>query len=251
MTEHEAILRNLGLSEKGSKLYLACLRLGEATVLELARESRIKRTSIYYILEELKEHGALIETRRNKKIRYVAANPKDLLVFARERHAEAEKSLHVLEEERRALTARHRVYFLYGPAGFKQIWNMILRSPDREYRIIAAAEEFDNFVPEKYLLSEIIAKKKKLGIKSRQLIVDSPLARKIIAKDGTENRVSKLLPPASKIAFSEIITSEFVAFISPRFDNTLFVIEDDLFAKTRQVIFDSHWNSLPSGTKHF
>jgi sugar-specific transcriptional regulator TrmB len=250
MNEHETILRNLGLSEKGAQLYLACLRLGEATVLDLARESGLKRTTIYYILEELTGSGALVETKRSKKTRYVAADPKDLLIAARERHAEAEKSLHILEEQRGSLSGQHRVYFLYGPAGFKQIWNMILRSKDREYRIISAAEEFSGFIPEKYLLSEIIAKKKRLGFKSRQIVADSPLARKIIVKDTEENRTSKIMPFTSKIGFSEIITSEFVAFISPRYDNTLFVVEDELFAKTRQVIFDSLWSSLPTLPAH-
>ena len=68
MNEISQKLQNIGLSEKGANVYLASLKLGEATVLSLAKHSGVKRTSIYYVLSELKELGALSETKRQKKI---------------------------------------------------------------------------------------------------------------------------------------------------------------------------------------
>jgi len=98
---------------------------------------------------------------------------------------------------------------------------------------------------EKYILEEIIQKKKRLGIKSRQLISDSGYGRQIVAKDKEENRISKFLPPEHPILFTEVICAEFVAFISPRFDNTLFVVENERFAETRKGIFEITWRALP------
>jgi len=238
------IVKNLGLSEKAAKLYLACLELGEATVQKLSKATSIKRTTIYYILGELKLSGAVTETERNKKTYYIAEDPRILLKRVKEKLWGFEQSLKTIEGKKHSVFKRPRVYFLYGPMGFKKIWDMILGSSKREYRIITEGESFFDFVREKYILDEIIKTKKSKGISSRQLISDSPYARDIVAKDLRENRVSKILPSRHKLPFTEIITDDFVAFISPRYDNTLFVVENELFAKTRQSLFEILWDSL-------
>lgn len=239
-----AILQNIGLSEKGASVYLAALELGEATVQELARWSHVKRTTIYYTLTELLERGALKETKRNRRIYYIAEPPSTLLKNAKEYLSDFEESLGKLEELRHTVYKRPRLTFFYGPAGFKEIWNMIFESKEKEFMIITSGENFLDFVKEKYILDDIIRTKKKLGVRSRQIIVDSPYARKIIAKDMQENRVSKLLPPGGKLPFTEIICSDFVAFISSRLENNLFVVENESFAQSRQTVFETLWQKL-------
>src|SRR3989338_1979975 len=92
------ILKNVGLSEKAARVYLASLGLGEAPVQKLAEHAGVKRTTVYYVLEELIEFGALIEVRRNKKIAYVPAEPSHLLQRARERLNDFEAALAIFEE---------------------------------------------------------------------------------------------------------------------------------------------------------
>ena len=239
------ILRNIGLSEKAAKVYLSSLVLGEATVLSLAKHSGVKRTSIYYTLDELKDIGAITETKRQKKIYYLPTPPKDVIKRMRDKVFEAEDFIEELEKIKHSVFKKPRVYFLYGPSGFKKIWDMVFASRDKEFRIITEGANFLDFVREKYILDDIIKNKKKLNISSRQLISDSPYARQIVAKDLTENRKSKFLPKNYPIPFTEVICSEFVAFISPRFDNNLFVVENERFAETRKSIFEITWESLP------
>lgn len=244
MTDLIEIIKNLGLSAKEAKIYLAALELGEASVQQLAKKSKIKRTTLYYILDELIEAGALIYTKVGKKIYYIPEQPATLLKNAKEKISNFEESLKLLEERIGYIHNKPRVYFLYGSAGFKEAWDMILNTKEAEYRIITQGENFLDYVREKYILDEIIARKKKLGILSKQLITDSSYAKKIIAKDGQENRISKLLPPIYKLPFTEIITESVVTFISPRFNNMIFVVENEYFSKTRKSIFESLWNSI-------
>lgn len=238
------VLQRVGLSDKAAKVYLSALTLGEATVLTLAKHSGVKRTSIYYTLEELRTLGALIETKRQKKVYYLPVEPKELIKRLRERVFEAEDYVEQLEKMKHSVYKKPRVYFLYGPTGFKKIWDMVFASRDKEFRIITEGKNFLDFVREKYILDDIIKNKKQLKISSRQLIVDSPYARDIIAKDKAENRTSKILPKYHKLPFTEVICSEFVAFISPRFDDTLFVVENERFAETRKAIFEITWESI-------
>lgn len=238
------ILKNIGLTEKAAQVYLSALMLGEATVLGLSKHSGVKRTSIYYTLDELKNLGALTETKRQKKTYYLPAPPRELIKHIREKVYEAEDFVEELERIKHSIFKKPRVYFLYGPSGFKQIWDMVFASKDKEFCIITEGKNFLDFVREKYILEDIIKNKKKLNISSRQLISDSPYAREVIAKDYMENRKSKLLPRAYKIPFTEVICAEFVAFISPRWDNNLFVVENESFAETRKSIFEITWEQL-------
>jgi len=242
------ILKNLGLSEKAAQVYLASLELGEAPVQKLAERAGLKRTTVYYVLEELVAFGALVETKQNKKIEYVPAEPSHLLQRAKERLNDFETALGVFEERRRAVYPKPQILLFYGPAGFKEIWSMIFSSGEKEFRIITPAQSFLGFVKEKYIIDWIIKEKKLLGIKSKQLISDTPYARQVVAKDHREGRQSKFLPKEYPLPFTEIITKEFVAFISSRFDNMLFVVQNDAFAKTRTSLFELLWEKLQKPT---
>ncbi len=243
-------LKNIGLSDKAARLYISSLEMGEATVQDLSRHSGIKRTSIYYVLKELAASGALIASRRGHKLYYMAQEPRAFLKHTRERLTDLEESIDTLEEHKHPVSHRPRVDFLYGPAGFKQVWDMLFALAPEEYFIITNGEDFLDFVKEKYIVKEIISTKRKLGIVSRQLITDSPYAREIVAKDMSENRTSKLLSPRYPLHFTEIICDEFVAFISPRTDNLIIVIENETFAKTRASPFHILWNTLPKPDFH-
>jgi len=244
MADLVEVVKNLGLTTKAAKIYLAALELGEASVLELAQRSRIKRTTLYYILDELVEAGVLIATKTGKKINYVPEQPATLLKNTKEKVLSFEESLALLEDKAAHMNRKPRVYFLYGSAGFRQVWDMILSTKEKEFRIITEGENFLDYVKEKYIIDEIIAKKKKFGVRSRQLIRASEYARKIVAKDVQENRVSKFLPTIYKLPFTEIITETLVAFISPRFNNMIFIVENDAFSRTRRSVFETLWSSL-------
>lgn len=244
--DYVGLVKNLGLTEKAARVYLAALETGEATVQDLAKRAVLKRTTVYYVLHELLEFGALIVTKRNRKQYYIPEEPKNLLKRARERITDVEDSLSALEERKHAVRRRPRVSFLYGPTGFKQVWDMIFASSEKNYSIMTLGENFLDFVHEKYVLDQIIKTKRKLGFSSKQLITDSPYARKIVEKDARENRASKLLPSRYPLLFTEIVCKDLVAFISPRPDNLIMVIENASFAKTRRAAFEILWNALPN-----
>jgi sugar-specific transcriptional regulator TrmB len=244
MTHILELIKQFGLNDTEAKLYKAALELGEASVQDMARIAGVKRTSIYYMLDDLVSKGILVSLKRNKKVRYTATPPSDLLKAFRSRLVDLEDSIQTIEDHRKTFFRRPAVYFLEGPSGFKQVWNMIFESHPKEYRIMTEGLNFLDFVKEKYIVEEIINTKKKLNVVSRQIIPDSPYARKIISKDGSENRQSRLLPARTPVPFTEIIAPKMVAYISPRFNNVIFVVENEVFAESRRVVFDLLWDTL-------
>lgn len=245
MADLVTMIEQYGLNKSEARLYLAALEIGESSIQDLAKKAKIKRTSIYYMLSDLESKGVLTKIKRNKKDYYIATPPADLLKSFKHRLIEFEKTTEILEQHRGKIFKKPRIYFLEGPSGFKQVWNLIFASYPKEYRITTEGLNFLDFVREKYVVNEIIKQKKAQGVQSFQIIPNTSYARKIIAKDKNENRESRVLPFHTKLPFTEIICQRLVAYISPRFNNMIFVVEDETFAESRKIVFDLLWEKLP------
>lgn len=230
----------LGLSDKAAKMYLSTLKLGGGTMQEIASNTDVPRTSLYYTLEELISAGALVESRLGKRKYYQAIAPRQLLELAKDRLVEASESMEELEQEAgRAKTSS--VEILHGPQGFKLAWEGLLQTKDKEYRIITSGESFLDYVREKYVIKTIIGRKKMLKVKSYQLITDLPYGREIIKKDRQENRESKLLPASMQLPYTMAFSKDKVLLISSRSENVVMVWNSNRLAQTMRSLFDGLW----------
>ncbi|MFH0854627.1 MAG: helix-turn-helix domain-containing protein, partial [bacterium] len=60
-------LQQIGLSDKEASVYLAALELGPTNIQALTKKSAIKRSTVYDIIKNLKNHGLMSETTRGKR----------------------------------------------------------------------------------------------------------------------------------------------------------------------------------------
>lgn len=84
MNELIDALSKIGLAEKEARVYLALLKIGDATVKDIAAEAVIKRPTTYLALEELRLKGLILKIPHAKKAIYRAKLPEDLYGFAEE-----------------------------------------------------------------------------------------------------------------------------------------------------------------------
>src|SRR5438105_1212652 len=89
----EKAIEKLGLSDKETKVYLAALSLGEASVTDLARQAALKRSTVHLAIGELIMLGLLSETKKNKRRIISAVHPRRLLELARFRANQVEDML--------------------------------------------------------------------------------------------------------------------------------------------------------------
>lgn len=90
MIENE--LKNLGLSEKEAKVYVATLELGSATAQEIAKKSGVNRATAYFVLKQLMALGLVSETEENKKTKFIAEHPERLTVLLKKKEEEIKSS---------------------------------------------------------------------------------------------------------------------------------------------------------------
>ena len=72
-------LEKLNLADKEAKVYLALLELGEANIQRISNKSKIKRTTVYDVIEDLKEKGLVGTSKRKKRNYFFAENPRVIL----------------------------------------------------------------------------------------------------------------------------------------------------------------------------
>ena len=84
-------LKEIGFSDKEAEIYLALIKVDSDTILDLSRKTKIGRTTIYPIMESLKEKGFVEEIKIKGKICYRAKTPDRIESFLQEQKIKLEE----------------------------------------------------------------------------------------------------------------------------------------------------------------
>lgn len=101
----EKYLSEIGFSDKEVKVYTSALELGESSVLEISRKSKINRTTVYPILNSLKEKGLVSFIQNGKKQLFFAESPEKLKTYVDTKIREFEANKEKLPELIKQLSA--------------------------------------------------------------------------------------------------------------------------------------------------
>lgn len=93
------ILKQIGLSENESKVYLALLNFKKATVSKIAVEAHINRTTAYDILNYLNQKGLILKYIENKKTGFSIDSPKRLKQWLKDERRKIDVRESLLEEK--------------------------------------------------------------------------------------------------------------------------------------------------------
>lgn len=126
-------LTTLGLSPKEVRIFETSFRLGPSTTNEIAKHSRLQRSTAYLITEGLILKGFLEENINQGKKKITAIEPVKLLrmISAKQRilrrqELELEEALPTLQVQYQSSEVRPRVRVFEGIDGLLQIWKDIL-----------------------------------------------------------------------------------------------------------------------------
>jgi len=91
-------LKDIGLNEKEINIYLELLRVENSSVLDLSKKTNILRTSIYPIVDSLKEKGLVSEIMSGKKVRYQAEAPERIGAYIESQKIKLEEQSRLSDE---------------------------------------------------------------------------------------------------------------------------------------------------------
>ncbi len=233
-----------GLDKKDAAGYLALLELGEATMSQLVRKSRLKRTTLYHVIETLKARGLASTTRKGKKTYYVAEDPRKLLEQADDNRRNLERMLPELLSVTHGSAAKPKVRYFEGADGIKEVYKDILRFPDQKMQAWLGGTII-NTVDKTFIEDYYIPKRIEKKIWAEVIASDTPAGRTFKSKDITSLRRTRLLDPKRFPLSIEInlYGSDRIGFMSTE-DQLGLIIESKAIADTLRSIFAAQWESL-------
>lgn len=250
--DNAQVLKNLGLSDNASAVYLAMLEIGPSSVRKVAAAAKVNRGTTYDILKFLIKEGLVSFYHKEKNQYFSAEDPEQLLSTVekeRGRITQVERELKDIIPALKALSnseGRRKPVAKYyeGYAGIKHILSDILfsveRSDKKEYVVYSSVDiapfiykQFPNFTDERI----------KKGIKVRVIACGGKSSGSIPKL--AERKWLKIEPDTSPTYV--LIYHNKIGFISLSTDDQIPVgvlIEDRAIFETQMVFFDYLWRVL-------
>ena len=253
------VLQKIGLSDKDSEAYLACLELGTQPASVIAKKAGLKRPTTYLILEGLLKKGLVSEYTGSNVKYFTAVAPEYLLNYIDKQRRELTSHQRELEEYLPQLqslsnpyTLNPKVRFYEGMAGIERVMNDTLTSTEPLRCFSTINTWFERQDTKDYIIwygKERIKNKK---IPLRGIITDNPTSRKYLEDDysdpDAQHQMShfRWLPSdISGVFYNEINIYDNKMAIACLGKNEMLgiIIESESIANTQKSIFEVAWRA--------
>jgi len=175
------ILEKFGLTDKESAVYLAILQLGQCSILDVAKKSELKRTTVYRIIDDLTRKGFITKVPKTQKNLFMAENPDILLENLERKEKIIKESLPLFKAIYNTSETKPKIKFFEGKEGIKTLLYDSLKNnksreilwiwPIKDALQVLGKEENLAYIRERVLLKiqvkNIRPKGKELGIKEQ------------------------------------------------------------------------------------
>lgn len=241
-------VKSLGANEKEARSFLVLLELGAQPISVIAKQMGVPRSSMYLIVEKLKELS-LVEELERDGIKYVQCIPvKNLedVLMARERDIQQKMSvlrekLPEFNELEKRLSITPKVKYFEGKKNVMNMYENIMKEED--FYAFFNPSLVKSMMPEyHYLLPKTI---KKHGREVREILVDSPEAREYKKEFESKKHQIRILPKTSTFQTDTIICMSKIYMVAYGTNEVSAVeIHNPTLAQSQRVIFELVWENL-------
>lgn len=174
MISKEEALKELKLSDKEIKAYLALLMLGQSPVNIVSKKANINRVTTYDILKALIERGFVSYVIKSGVRYFEAVDPTKFIDDLKEKQEKMQKVLPELHSIRASILKKPEIETYEGIQGLKSIFNDILKE-NKETWFIGAPKMLDAL---EFYFPHFIKQKRKQNIFSKVITQDCKSMRK-------------------------------------------------------------------------
>lgn len=194
MNLHQS-LEALGMSDKESKVYLACLEVGNATANQISTKSGISRSTTYFLLDGLASKGFVSYLDKGKVRHYAAEGPDFLLKRGKQNLSAVEKGMPELQRLWRESTSdQPRVRYFRGLNNIKRMYDELLDLRWKNYLVFGSVKFWAK--TDKEWFWDYMKRRSSAGVHVKLIVEDSPEARE---QQEVENKLGgtevKFVPP--------------------------------------------------------
>lgn len=237
-------LQQVGLEEEEASIYLFLVKSIESTAFEIAKATKIPRTSVYNTLESLKERGFVSTFKKNNVSYYTAESPNKLLQSLKDK----EKIIESIIPEIRALVDTHdanpTIKLYTGKEGIKIAFEDILETL-KQKNLNEIYASFDPVLIEHLpqYFPDWLSRRKDLGIVTKLII---PQMNEVPEySKSNSHRETRVMPEAFRFESCMDIYANKIAFLSFK-DGEFYsvIIESPTIVAMFKQFFLFTWNML-------
>lgn len=230
-------LVDLGLKENEARVYLATLKLGQATVGKIAEAADLQRTFVYDILADLKDKGLASEIEIRGTKHYNAVSVNRLKEIQKKKFQVFEAFIPELKAMEKSVGDRPRVQFFEGAEGIMSALSDTLNQPDGS-QILAYATGEGFYSDHPKWIADYLRKRIKKRIAVCAIGPDNATNRDYLAHDKEHMRTTVLISQEDFPFTNEIdIYGNKVLILSLIGELVAVIVESESIANTQRAIF--------------
>lgn len=241
------LLKQLGLTDKEQKLYLATVKLGPCGATRLAMETKLPRQTVYSLIEGLLDQGLMTQSDR-RGVKQFFAKPEDLeqVITSRQDNLKKTKAL-LIKELPKLLALKKRpvplpkVQYYEGEEGLKHLFSNILSfykaGGEKLFRGYGI-NEFKGLLGD--YLYQFVKERGKYNVETRLFIGQGPDDFGIIDEESAFGRKVKRLGIKPQNGGFYIVGNQIYLFSYPAEVGVM--IENQDIANLFKEIFDERWS---------
>ena len=237
-------LQQLNFDEKEADVYLALLELGEANIEQVAKKSKVKRTTVYHVIEALKEKGYIEMAKSGKKTLFYALNPKKIGEKLEEKKLIFEKIMPGLLSITNDIEKKPKIRYFEGQEGIKEIYKDTLKYHNQE-TLVWTTEDILKYFDIDWIWDYYVNKRVKNKIWQRTIAPNIDYAKKLKEVDEKQLRKMRLCDKDKFPMYVDVTLygGRCVGIIAFK-DGLGLIIESERIYKTLKSIFEMNWLML-------
>jgi HTH-type transcriptional regulator, sugar sensing transcriptional regulator len=162
---NQEILKELGLTDAESKVYLALLEIGPSLAGQISRKTGIHRRNIYDITERLIKKGLIGYIIKNNRKLFEAANPQRLREILDEKQKALDENIADLNFLYQKTKEKQETNFYKGLEGLKTVFEDQLAESNKEILILGASQSAFEILPFYFKWYDLDRVKKKIKVR--------------------------------------------------------------------------------------
>lgn len=230
------ILKNIGFNQDEAKIYLSCLELWSSQVSNIARISKIKRTTLYTILEKMNSKWYLLKATKENIIYYEVVDINIIYKDFQQNLLNLQESFKEFEKLKNKNNKKYKVEFFEWVENVAKMYKKEIEDEPELVEIFSSNYDRKKWDADKLrkFRNEIYKTQKKHPFK--KMLLNRPLTKSEVSWNKLE---WKTIPrELLDIPITMKIYKNKVQFISMKSPISGVLIEDEEIAKTMSNIFN-------------
>lgn len=232
-------LKELGLSEHESLIYLSLLKLGGSAASTVAKDIGIKRTTVYALLKNLAEKGFVTLYHKKNKQLYYAEKPQRVVDYYEKKVKSFEAFIPSLETLSKKQAQMTGIRFIETIPELKKFYGDILKEyKNKKYHIIGDAAAWENLAPEFF----VQFRKDRAKANTRTQLLLTSTSKTTNPENSKLLREVKFLPKKYSFKSTIDIYKDKILIVSPEISSLAVVIEVPAMTDVFRAMFEMLWD---------